>query len=140
MGNVSVCVKIHNVSIMVFSEDRLSAIATKLGTPWMLDSYTSAMCMESWVRLSFIRGMIKLRANVKLKDTIMVDVLKLVGEGFSKCTIGVECEWKPSRQAVRGVQVGPKVGFKPTKQVYQPVAKKNGANTSGKKKKDGLPR
>ncbi|GJX59126.1 hypothetical protein Tco_0290516 [Tanacetum coccineum] len=29
-------------------EDGLSAIATKLGTPLMLDSYTSDMCMQSW--------------------------------------------------------------------------------------------
>nr|GEV07721.1 hypothetical protein [Tanacetum cinerariifolium] len=36
----------------------------------------------------------------------------------------------------RGVLVGPKVGFKPVKQVYRPVFKKNNANTSGNKKKD----
>nr|GEW41440.1 hypothetical protein [Tanacetum cinerariifolium] len=33
---------------IAFSEDGLSAIATKLGTPLMLDSYTSDMCMQSW--------------------------------------------------------------------------------------------
>nr|GEY61011.1 hypothetical protein [Tanacetum cinerariifolium] len=32
--------------------------------------------------------------------------------------------------------VGPKVGFKPVKQVYRHVSKKNNANTSGNKKKD----
>ncbi|GJY89096.1 hypothetical protein Tco_0503724 [Tanacetum coccineum] len=42
---------------------------------------------------------------------------------------------KPS-QAPRGVLVGPKVGFKPVKQVYRPVSKKNNVNTSGNKKKD----
>ncbi|GKB68887.1 copia protein [Tanacetum coccineum] len=125
VGNVPVWVKFHNVPITTFSEDGLSAIETKL-----------------------------------VESTIMVDVQKLVDEGFSKCTIRVEYEWKPYRcspckvfdhvlddcpkrivsdalnnlknlrQAVRGVQVGLKVGFRPTKQVYQPVAKKNGTNTS----------
>ncbi|GJT80281.1 hypothetical protein Tco_1054623 [Tanacetum coccineum] len=64
---------------------------------WMLDSYTSAMCMESWDRLSFARTMIELGANVELKDIIVVYVPKLIGEGFSMCSIRVEYEWKPSR-------------------------------------------
>ncbi|GKD95277.1 hypothetical protein Tco_1375114, partial [Tanacetum coccineum] len=66
-----------------FSKDGLSAIATKHGTPLMLDSYKSAMSTESWGRSSFARAVIDLRADVELKDTIMVDVLKLVGKGFS---------------------------------------------------------
>ncbi|GJU32559.1 hypothetical protein Tco_1176148 [Tanacetum coccineum] len=38
------------------------------------------------------------------------------------------------------MKVGPKVGFKPVKQVYKPVSNKNGANTSGKKKQAEVPR
>ncbi|GKA62211.1 hypothetical protein Tco_0761730 [Tanacetum coccineum] len=41
-----------------FSEDRLSATTTKLGTPLMLDSYTSDMRMESWGRSSYARALI----------------------------------------------------------------------------------
>nr|GEW91746.1 hypothetical protein [Tanacetum cinerariifolium] len=52
-------------------EDGLSAIAIKLGTPIMLDSYTSDMCMQSWGRSSYARAMIEFRANVELKDTIV---------------------------------------------------------------------
>ncbi|GKB90837.1 putative reverse transcriptase domain-containing protein, partial [Tanacetum coccineum] len=47
VGNVPVWVKLHGVPVTAFSEDGLSAIATKLGTPLMLDSYTSDMCMQS---------------------------------------------------------------------------------------------
>ncbi|GKC59397.1 hypothetical protein Tco_1086995 [Tanacetum coccineum] len=39
-------------------------------------------------------------------------------------------------QDLRGVPVGPKVGFKPVKQVYRALSKKNIVNTSGNKKKD----
>ncbi|GKC30601.1 putative reverse transcriptase domain-containing protein [Tanacetum coccineum] len=95
VGNVPVWVKFHNVPITAFSKDGLSAIETKLGTLLMIDSFTSAMCTESRGRSSFVRPMIELRADVELKDTIMVDVQKLVGEGFSKCTIRVKYEWKP---------------------------------------------
>ncbi|GJY71355.1 RNA-directed DNA polymerase, eukaryota, reverse transcriptase zinc-binding domain protein [Tanacetum coccineum] len=47
VGNVPVWVKLHGVPVTAFSEDGLSAIATKLGTPLMLDSYTSDMCLQS---------------------------------------------------------------------------------------------
>ncbi|GJR49563.1 zinc finger, CCHC-type containing protein [Tanacetum coccineum] len=46
---------------------------------------------------------------------------------------------KKSSQTPRGVLVGPKVGFKPVKQVYRQVSKKNNVNTSGNKKKDAEP-
>ncbi|GKG35594.1 zinc knuckle CX2CX4HX4C containing protein, partial [Tanacetum coccineum] len=94
--------------------------------------------MQSWGRSSYARAMIELRADEELKDTIMVAMPKLVGEGFNMCTIRVEYEWKPPRcssckvfghvlnecpkkivsdvvknlnnprQATRGVPVGPK--------------------------------
>nr|GEU28778.1 reverse transcriptase domain-containing protein [Tanacetum cinerariifolium] len=60
---------------MAFSEHGLSAIATKLGTPLMRDSYIL---------------MIELRVNVELKDTIGVAILKLVGERLSIRTVHVE--------------------------------------------------
>ncbi|GKF56960.1 hypothetical protein Tco_0170497, partial [Tanacetum coccineum] len=47
VGNVSVWVKLHGVYVTAFSEDGLNAISTKLGTPLMLESYTSDMCMQS---------------------------------------------------------------------------------------------
>ncbi|GKB51322.1 retrotransposon protein, putative, ty1-copia subclass, partial [Tanacetum coccineum] len=164
VGNVPVWIKLHGVPIMAFREDGLSAIATKLGTPLMLNSYTFDMCLQSWGRSCYVRAMIELCADVKLKDTIVVATPKIAGEGFYTCTIRVEYEWKPPKcacfkvighiheeypknigsgkaknlkkpsQTPRGVPVGPKVGFKPTKE-YRPISKKPTANTSGNKKK-----
>ncbi|GJX19582.1 RNA-directed DNA polymerase, eukaryota, reverse transcriptase zinc-binding domain protein [Tanacetum coccineum] len=59
--------KLHDVPIQVFKEDGISLIATYLGKPIMLDSYTSSMYKESW------------------------------GPGHTKETIRVEYEWKPPR-------------------------------------------
>nr|GEW25972.1 hypothetical protein [Tanacetum cinerariifolium] len=53
-------------------EDGLSAIVTKLGNPLMLDYYTSDMCIQSWGRSSYARVMIEVRADVELKDNIVV--------------------------------------------------------------------
>ncbi|GJS91615.1 retrotransposon protein, putative, ty1-copia subclass [Tanacetum coccineum] len=164
VGNVPVWVKLHGVPVTAFNEDGLSSIATKLGTLLMLDSYTSDMCLQSWGRSRYARAMIELRVDVELKDTIVVAMSKIAEEGFYTCTIRVEYKWKPSRcacckvfghiqeecpknigsgeaknlkkpsQTPRGVPVGPKVGFKPTKE-YRPISKKPTANTSGNKKK-----
>nr|GEX49382.1 hypothetical protein [Tanacetum cinerariifolium] len=45
--DVSVWVKLHDVPITAFSEDGSSAIAMKIGTSLMLDSYNSDMCLRS---------------------------------------------------------------------------------------------
>ncbi|GKF01712.1 hypothetical protein Tco_0028635, partial [Tanacetum coccineum] len=52
----------------------------------------------------------------------------------------VEKNLKNHRHAARGVLVGPKVGFKPIKQVYRHVSNKNNANTSSKKKQADVSR
>nr|GEU83181.1 zinc finger, CCHC-type [Tanacetum cinerariifolium] len=44
---------------------------------------------------SYARVMIVPLADVELKDTIMVAMPKLIGEGFYICIIRVEYEWKP---------------------------------------------
>ncbi|GKA56876.1 reverse transcriptase domain-containing protein [Tanacetum coccineum] len=138
VGNVSVWVKLYDVLVTAFSDDGLSSIATKLGTTLMLDSYTSNMCMQSWGRSSYARAMIELQADLELKDTIVVAMPKLDGEGFYTCSGEAKNLKKPS-QAPRGVPVGQKVGFKPAKQVYRPVSKKPTTNTSRNKKKDVEP-
>nr|GEW81305.1 hypothetical protein [Tanacetum cinerariifolium] len=68
--------------------------------------------------------MIKLRADMELKHSIVVDVVKKL---------------KNHRQVVRGVSIGPKVGFKPVKQVYRQVSK-NIVNTSCKKNQNVMPK
>ncbi|GKE23571.1 putative reverse transcriptase domain-containing protein [Tanacetum coccineum] len=165
---VPVWVKLHGVPVTAFSEDGLSVIATKLGTPVMLDSYTSDMFMQSWGRSSYARVMVKLRANVELKDNIVVVMPKITREDHYTCNVRVEYEWKPPRcssckvfrhiheecqkntgvgekktvkktsQISRGVSVGPKMGFKPQYE-YRPVTKKPHASSSDNKKKDVKP-
>ncbi|GJT16951.1 reverse transcriptase domain-containing protein [Tanacetum coccineum] len=115
VGNVLVWVKLHGVPITAFSEDGLSAIATKVGTPLMLDSYTSGMCLQSWGKSSYARE----------------ECSKNIG-------LGVVKNLKKPSQTSRGVLVGPKVSFKPHKE-YRPVPKMQTANSSGNKKKGVVP-
>ncbi|GKA60377.1 hypothetical protein Tco_0759784 [Tanacetum coccineum] len=120
--------------------------------------------MQSWGRSSYARVMVELRADVELKDNIVVAMPKITREGHYTCNVRVEYEWKPPRcssckvfghvheectkntcagekktvkkpsQTSRGVPVGPKMGFKPQKE-YRPVTKKPNASSSGNKKK-----
>ncbi|GKC83305.1 putative reverse transcriptase domain-containing protein, partial [Tanacetum coccineum] len=73
--SVPVWVKLHDVHITTFTEDGSSVIATKLGTPLKLDTYTASMCRESWGRSSFARAMTDLHVDVELKDTLVVGKL-----------------------------------------------------------------
>nr|GEV85089.1 retrovirus-related Pol polyprotein from transposon TNT 1-94 [Tanacetum cinerariifolium] len=101
--------KLHGVPVTAFSEDGLSTIATKIGTPLMLDSYTSACAFNH---------------GDECPKNKVSDVVKNMK--------------KPS-YTHKGVLVGPKVGFQPTKQVYRQVSKKNNVSTSENNKKDAKP-
>nr|GFA96377.1 hypothetical protein [Tanacetum cinerariifolium]GFB15362.1 hypothetical protein [Tanacetum cinerariifolium] len=87
-----------------------------------------------WVKLinsmvylsSFARVMIELRADVELKDNIVVAMPKITREGHYTFNVRVECSgWS-------------KMGFKPQKK-YRPVPKKLNASSSGNKKKGVKP-
>ncbi|GJZ50917.1 hypothetical protein Tco_0605432 [Tanacetum coccineum] len=98
-------------------EDGLSSIAMKLGNPLMFDSNSADMYMQSWGQSSYARAMIELRADVELKDNIVVVMPKVAGEGHYTCNVHVEYEWKPPR----------------------PVLKKPNASSNGNKKKSVKP-
>nr|GEW35338.1 hypothetical protein [Tanacetum cinerariifolium] len=108
--------------------------------------------------------MIKLPADMELKDNIVVAMPKITREGHYTCNVRVEYEWKPPRcssckvfghtheeclkntgagekkpsQTSRGVPVGLKMGFKPQKE-YRPFPKKPNGSSSGNKKKGVKP-
>ncbi|GJU14966.1 ARID DNA-binding domain-containing protein [Tanacetum coccineum] len=133
VSTVPVWVKLYDVPVTAFSEDVLSAIATKLGTPLTLDSYTSDMYMQSWGRSSFARVMIELRADVEFKDNIVVVMPKITRDDHYTCAGEKKTMKKPSQTSL-GVSVGPKMDFKPQYE-YRLVTKKPNASSSGNMKK-----
>ncbi|GKB74635.1 hypothetical protein Tco_0936047 [Tanacetum coccineum] len=102
--------KITNIA---FTDDGLSIIASKIGNPIMLDSYTCTMCNESWGRSSFARAMIEVQAEVELKESVVIVVPNLNGEGYTCETIKAVKEL-PIKQVERdldGFQVVKKRNF-----------------------------
>ncbi|GJZ95425.1 beta-caryophyllene synthase, partial [Tanacetum coccineum] len=89
-----------------------------------------------WVkgRSSYARVMIELRADVELKDNIVVAMPRIKGEGYYTCNIRVEYEWKPPRCACCKVfrHVHEECPKNIGDGVFQHVSKKSTANTRGK--------
>nr|GEU68676.1 hypothetical protein [Tanacetum cinerariifolium] len=116
VSTILIWVKLHGIPVMAFNDDGLSVIPTKLGTPLMLDFYTSDMCMQSW-------------------GNLMCACCKVVVHVYEECSknIGADAtkNLKKTSQTPKGILIGQKMGFKP-KQVFQPVSKKSTANTSEK--------
>ncbi|GJX16594.1 hypothetical protein Tco_0217426 [Tanacetum coccineum] len=92
--------------------------------------------VANYGRSSYARAMIELKADAELKDTIVVAMPKLTGEGFIR--LGVAKNMKKTSQAPKGFPVGSKMGFKLAKE-YRLVSKKPTANASGNKKNDVEP-
>nr|XP_043613031.1 uncharacterized protein LOC122585002 [Erigeron canadensis] len=95
LSTVSVWVKLYDVPLVAYSKDGLSLIASTLGKPLLLDAYTSQMCLNSWGRHSYARALIELDASRDLKDTLVIAIPNVHGEGVSKVEVYVEYEWKP---------------------------------------------
>nr|GEX94931.1 hypothetical protein [Tanacetum cinerariifolium] len=140
VSTVSVWVKLHGVPVTAFSKDALCAITTKLVNPLMLNTYTSDMCMQSWGMSSHARVMIELRADVELKDNIIMTMPKITRECHYICNVRVEYEWKPPRCSSCKVFGHIHEEYpKNTGAEYRLVPKKPNASSSGNKNKSVEP-
>ncbi|GJQ99754.1 putative reverse transcriptase domain-containing protein [Tanacetum coccineum] len=92
-----VWVKLHHVPIVAYSEVELSLITTQIGTPIMLDTYTSNMCVSSWGRSTYARALIEVSAEVELVDELVIAIPVGKDKGHTLATITVEYEWRPPR-------------------------------------------
>ena len=97
LTRIPIWVKLHDVPLQVFEDDGINLIASFIGKPIMLDSYTSSMCKDSWGRSSFARCLIEVGSVDELVEVITIGVPSLTGDGFTKESIRVEYEWRPPR-------------------------------------------
>ncbi|XP_022003087.1 uncharacterized protein LOC110900507 [Helianthus annuus] len=94
---IPVWVKMHDVPLAAYTEDGISLVASKIGVPKMLDSYTATMCAESWGRSSYARALIEVQAGADLKRSVTVAIPSLDGNGYSKVEVKIEYDWEPLR-------------------------------------------
>ncbi|GKB49256.1 zinc knuckle CX2CX4HX4C containing protein [Tanacetum coccineum] len=93
-------VKLHNVPILAYLEVGLSLIATQLGRPIMMDSYTSNMCLDPWGKCTYARVLIEMMAEVALMDSLVVATPFTNSKGHSLDTIEV-----PPKKQLAGVRL-----------------------------------
>ncbi|GKC81534.1 hypothetical protein Tco_1137251 [Tanacetum coccineum] len=93
--SVPVWVKLHKVPIVAYMEDCLSLIASQIGKPVMLDTFTCAICNNLWGRIGFVRALIEVNATKDLKKEVIMAVPNEDGTEHAKVNIQAEYEWKP---------------------------------------------
>ncbi|GJV75461.1 zinc knuckle CX2CX4HX4C containing protein [Tanacetum coccineum] len=90
LTRIPIWVKLHDVPIQVFEEDGINLIASFIGKPVMLDSYTSFMCSNLWGQGSFARCLIEVNSEADLVDVVTIGIPSLTGEDFTMETIRVD--------------------------------------------------
>nr|GEY07420.1 zinc knuckle CX2CX4HX4C [Tanacetum cinerariifolium] len=85
--------KNHKLVILVWNGRAMSLQRIHYNNTITKTSFPAITCYRS----SYARAMIKLQVDVELKDTLVVAMPKLVGDGFYMWTIRVEYEWEPPR-------------------------------------------
>ncbi|GKF62155.1 zinc knuckle CX2CX4HX4C containing protein [Tanacetum coccineum] len=79
-----VWVKFLDVSLVAYTSNGLSLIASKVGNLMMLDSFTNSMCLESWGRSSYARILIEIDASNGFSENLVMAVPNLNGPGYTK--------------------------------------------------------
>lgn len=72
-------------------------LASKIGIPKHLDTFTSSMCLDALGRSSYARALIEIFALNDFKSELTIAIPDLDEEGYSKETVSIEYEWMPSR-------------------------------------------
>ncbi|GJW91613.1 hypothetical protein Tco_0169166 [Tanacetum coccineum] len=89
--------KSHMVPVVAYFEDGLSLLATQVGTHIMLDVFASAMYVEAWGRVGYVKSLIKVYIDNELKHevTMAIPNVEDAGETHILEKVRIEYEWKP---------------------------------------------
>ncbi|GJR29647.1 RNA-directed DNA polymerase, eukaryota, reverse transcriptase zinc-binding domain protein [Tanacetum coccineum] len=130
-------VKLYGVPVTAFSEDGLSAIATKLADVDLKDNIV--VVVPKIIREGHYICNVRLEYEWKPPRCVSCKVFLHIHEECPKNTgVGEKKTLKKPSQTSQGVLVGLKMGFKPQKE-YRPILKKSTASSSDNKKKGMVP-
>ncbi|GJV30419.1 zinc knuckle CX2CX4HX4C containing protein [Tanacetum coccineum] len=83
-----------NVPLEEWSNKGLSALASRIGSPLVMDAMTTRMCNQGVGRIGYSRILVEVNANKELVDSI--DVLYKTNDGKqSMKSVRFENDWKP---------------------------------------------
>ncbi|GKB64760.1 RNA-directed DNA polymerase, eukaryota, reverse transcriptase zinc-binding domain protein [Tanacetum coccineum] len=89
-------VKLHSVPIEAWTVNGISAIASSLGKPLIMDKTTTKMCNEGRGRFSYARVLIEVQAEKEFKEKVEICYSSNQNpEGNFSKYVDVEYSWKP---------------------------------------------
>ncbi|GKD78583.1 ATPase, F1/V1/A1 complex, alpha/beta subunit, partial [Tanacetum coccineum] len=95
-SKIPVWVKMRNVPMEAWSVKGISALASSIGKPVIMDKVTTKMCVTGIGRIGFARVLVEIEARKGIKDKIEVMYRsKNINEGTKKI-VNVEYSWIPS--------------------------------------------
>ncbi|GJT35991.1 RNA-directed DNA polymerase, eukaryota, reverse transcriptase zinc-binding domain protein [Tanacetum coccineum] len=89
-------VKIYNVPLEAWTVKGISALATRVGKPLVMDNVTASMCIMGIGRVGFARVLVEVKANKSLPDEIEIVYKNRSKEEICRKTVKVLYDWKPS--------------------------------------------
>ncbi|GJT04017.1 zinc finger, CCHC-type containing protein [Tanacetum coccineum] len=106
---ILVWVKLYGVLVLALTSDRLSVIATQIGTPMMLDSCSVTAYTQSWGHMDYALALIDLRGDRARKNSLVISVPSLLkeytkGKVLEKVLVGEEVS-KPITKYVNAISL-----------------------------------
>ena len=94
---VPVWVKIHDVPLEAWSVEGIGRIASRIGIPLDMDTYTKEMCVEGKGRCAYARVLIEISACTPWEEFIEVQTWDLTTKTGVDHSLQLEYSWVPTR-------------------------------------------
>ncbi|KAL4588748.1 hypothetical protein LXL04_001643 [Taraxacum kok-saghyz] len=96
-NKVLVWVKIHDIPLEAWSVEGIGRIASRIGVPLDMDTFTEDMCVEGKGRCAYARVLIKISADRPWEEYIDVQTWDLNTTKGVNHTLQLEYSWVPTR-------------------------------------------
>lgn len=80
-----------------WSVEGISAIASSIGRPRIMDQATANMCKMGIGKISYARVLVEIEASKELKNTVKIEYIDKDKNVKGSKEVKVEYEWKPER-------------------------------------------
>nr|GEX34492.1 hypothetical protein [Tanacetum cinerariifolium] len=91
-------VKLRNLPLEAWTSKGISAVASRLGNPLIMDQTTTQICKAGYGRLGFARVLIDVEAEKRLPDKIDTIYKKRDGLVTAKKSVDINYDWSPPRR------------------------------------------
>ncbi|GJV53841.1 RNA-directed DNA polymerase, eukaryota, reverse transcriptase zinc-binding domain protein [Tanacetum coccineum] len=95
MSTIPIWAKLTNVPLEAWSNEGISALASRLGKPLIMDNMTTRMCKHGSGKMEYARVLVEFDVKKGFKDKIVIQYRNKENEVKGSKTVNVEYLWKP---------------------------------------------